>query len=82
MKKKGIIIISRNFLKEPSVLMYSIFSRFIPLYIQDNPFNNTVQYWGISESFDECKEGEPTPEYEAIFQFTDGIEQFLKFERK
>jgi hypothetical protein len=58
-----------------------IFSRFIPIYIENNMVLDLITYYGFCEEFDIVKEGEETPEYKIVIEKQGKIKS-LKFERK
>ena len=66
--KKGFIKVSDILIKQDWGKLYIFFKDFRPTYIEFRHWeNDTWHYYGVSELFDELKEGEQVPQYEVIF---------------
>lgn len=82
-KRRGKIRVSKYFLREDLESCLLVFANFIPIYINDNPWDNYIEYTGYSNLFDEIEESsvKPIPEYMAVMENKDDKVQFLKFEK-
>jgi len=73
--KAGKIKISRTYINDVRRSeisdLYLVFNQFIPVYIQDNPMDEQLIYWGYSNQFDDIKEGEVVPLYDVILTTND-----------
>lgn len=73
--RKGIIKIDNRMIEDGNFdVLKLLFSNFIPLFINKNFFSYT-EYGGICEYFDEVKDGEVTPYYDAIITNTGAAEK-------
>src|ERR1051325_3738299 len=62
-KRKGIIKISADFIREDSNILLSVFAKFIPVKIDYDDFRQEFTYLGRSPLFDEIEDVAPYPEY-------------------
>lgn len=74
-KRKGRIEIHRDFIRplEPQKeFLHLLFSKFIPIYIDRDGFNDSFIYLGYCDEFEETTDVEPIKQYDAIFTEANG----------
>lgn len=80
--KRGFIKCYDTLLKERWHELYIFFKDFRPTHIEFRHWENDIWYfYGVSELFDELKEGDQIPQYDVIFTRTDDKVVSYKFER-
>lgn len=68
-KRKGIFRLSKSLVVGEAAdenNLFALFSLFIPVFIEDNPFYDYKTYFGYSKLFDVLEEGETIPIYMPI----------------
>ena len=66
--KSGFIKISNGVYENMWSDIYILFKDFRPTHIEFRPWENDIWYlYGVSDLFDEVKEGESVPQYDVIF---------------
>lgn len=66
--KKGVIKVSNYFYENEYEIIKEIFKYFQPTHIEFRYWeNSTWWFYGVSELFEEVAEGNPIPQYDAIF---------------
>ncbi len=79
---KGFIKISDVLYRNEWEMVSVLFKYFRPAHIKFKHWENDVWVlYGESELFEELKEGEKVPEYDAIFTTKDGIASSIEFKR-
>lgn len=80
--RKGLLKCSNKLITEEWKSLYIFFKDFRPIHIELRYWENDIWYfYGISEFFDEIKEGESVPQYTAIFTKQDDGSLTYKFEK-
>jgi len=81
-KRKGIIKISAEFIRDDSEILLSVFGKFIPIKIDYDDFKQEFTYLGRSPLFDEIEEVAPYPEYLVVITSKqDGSVEKVEFKR-
>jgi len=65
--KKGLVCISRGFIENNKDELLALFSKFIPVHIENNLLENQLKYFGYSNEFRSIKQGEIAPKYDVLF---------------
>lgn len=82
LKKRGIIKLTRYLIDNSDFeTLSSLFSKVIPVWSQYQFHNNTIEYYCISELFDDVEEDAATPEYQVWFKRDSGVSLFTHVER-
>ena len=84
MKKanKGLIKITNELINQDWTTIYVLFEYFRPTYIEFRYWENDIWYfYGVSELFDELKEGENVPHYDVIFTNNKDQKSTIQFKR-
>lgn len=80
--KRGFIKCSDKLIKDEWQHLYIFFKDFRPTHIEFRHWENDVWYfWGVSELFEELKEGDAVPQYDVLFTKHDDGSLTYKFER-
>ena len=79
---KGLIKISNELYVNDWQRLSVFMKDFRPIHIEFRHWENDIWYiYGVSEMFDELKEGEAVPEYDVIFTEYENRDGTYKFER-
>lgn len=82
MKNKGYIRCADSLITNNWGRLYIFFKDFRPTHIEFKHWeNNTWYFWGVSELFDELKEGDPIPQYDVLFTQQEDKSYTYKFIR-
>lgn len=79
--KLGQIKISDTLIKDYTLDLLPIMGRFVPIHIEIRPHLRDYVYTGISEQFEDIKEGDSIPTYDAIMTQHEDKTISVKFEK-
>jgi len=66
--RRGKITVTLDFILISQAAAQLLFSRFIPLHIENNACTGQITYWGISADFDKVEDQYISPEYTPVFE--------------